>query len=108
MAECEHLIERRDCADCRPGPGVPAAVPALYGPWFIAGYDGTCALCSDDFYEGDEIRSDGGGGWLARCCGGDDVMITRKPRPAPSPDPGGTLLEQFAAGTLDFGKGYRP
>jgi hypothetical protein len=42
------------------------------GPWFPAGYDGHCGCCGDSFDEGDLIRSDGEGGWLAECCGDDD------------------------------------
>ncbi|MGP4092981.1 hypothetical protein [Nonomuraea sp. KM90] len=41
------------------------------GPWFHAGYPGECA-CGASFDEGDQIRADGEGGWVAECCGGDD------------------------------------
>lgn len=99
-------MEIRDCADCRPRPAVmsPPPVPALYGPWFTAAYDGHCAMCGSEILDGDEIRSDGQGGWLARCCGDDD-----EPLPAYMPGTGhaATLLEQFAAGHIDLGRGIR-
>jgi hypothetical protein len=103
MAECRHLVEQRDCADCRPAPAGSRRVPGLYGPWFIAAYDGDCSGCGQEFSEGDEIRADGQGGWLARCCGGDSALITRSLPPAP--DPGASLLERFASGQLDYGHG---
>lgn len=106
MAHCPHLIEQRDCTDCRPRPAVSSPVPAFYGPWFIAAYDGDCAGCGDEFCEGDEIRADGEGGWLARCCGGgDDIVHERQARVSAVPGHQMTLLERFAAGQLDTGSG---
>lgn len=44
-----------------------------YGPWITARLDGYCDACGDPIVEGDEIRSDGDGGWLCQPCGdGDD------------------------------------
>jgi hypothetical protein len=44
-----------------------------YGPWFEARFDGECDDCGAEFEAGDQIRSDGAGGWLGECCGeGDD------------------------------------
>jgi hypothetical protein len=45
-----------------------------YGPWFPARFDGDCDGCGGPFDEGDQIRSDGEGGWLCSDCGdeGDD------------------------------------
>lgn len=106
MAECEHLIEQRDCVDCTPRPAVPSPSPVYYGPWFIAAYDGQCAGCGDEFCEGDEIRADGSRGWLARCCGGDDDYVRGRPvRVSSGPGHQMTLLERFAAGQLDTGGG---
>lgn len=43
------------------------------GPWFTAAYSGDCDQCGNYFFEGDEIRADGEGGWQGReCCGDDD------------------------------------
>lgn len=42
-----------------------------FGPWFPARYDGECDGCGEPFDAGDDIRSDGSGGWLAECCGDD-------------------------------------
>jgi hypothetical protein len=44
----------------------------LYGPWFTARFDGDCDGCGAFVFEGDRIRSDGEGGWLGECCGGED------------------------------------
>jgi hypothetical protein len=106
VAECDHLIERRDCGDCnRRVPQVVPGNPALYGPWFIAAYDGDCSGCGADFEDGDEIRADGEGGWLARCCGADDEPARRAEPPRPAPDHKMSLLEQFVAGNIDTGSG---
>lgn len=43
-----------------------------YGRWFDASYDGDCDGCGESFEAGDQIRSDGDGGWLGECCGHDD------------------------------------
>jgi hypothetical protein len=47
-------------------------VPLRRGPWFRAHYDGECDGCGEEFEAGDQIRSDGKGGWLAECCGEDE------------------------------------
>lgn len=51
--------------------------PALAGPdepappWISAAFGGQCSGCGDRIDQGDEIRSDGSGGWERReCCGG--------------------------------------
>lgn len=59
------------CAHCRQVPVAdlfdePAERP---GPWFQAFYAGECAGCCDTFGEGEQIRADGHGGYLAECCG---------------------------------------
>jgi hypothetical protein len=71
MAHCKHLVEQRDCADCRSWPAVspPAVLPADYGPWIAAAYYGECAGCGDDIEPGCQIRADGEGGWLCEDCG---------------------------------------
>ncbi|MER5703497.1 hypothetical protein ABT023_16350 [Micromonospora sp. NPDC002296] len=58
------------CAHCRPAP-VDDRV-ARIGPWISATYRGACSGCGARVEEFDEIRSDGDGGWLARCCGDTD------------------------------------
>lgn len=64
-----------DCVDCRPREVVtaPASLPSESGPWFAAAYDGACTYCGEDIEPGDDIRADGHGGWLGRCCGGDNA-----------------------------------
>ncbi|MEU5549227.1 hypothetical protein ABZ738_05610 [Micromonospora sp. NPDC047793] len=67
----------------------PAAVPVLddsasrLGPWITAAYRGTCSGCGSRTEELDDIRADGDGGWLGRCCGDPDT--TRPTRPAGPP-----------------------
>lgn len=34
------------------------------GPVFMAEYDGTCSGCDDPIVPGEDIRSDGEGGWV--------------------------------------------
>jgi hypothetical protein len=43
-----------------------------YGPWITARFDSDCDDCGGTISEGDEIRSDGAGGWLCQPCGEDD------------------------------------
>lgn len=40
-----------------------------YGPWVTAVYRGRCDECGGTIIPGDEIRSDGDGGWLCYICG---------------------------------------
>lgn len=40
-----------------------------FGPWFAAGYEGSCAECGEDIVVDDMIRADGEGGYLCECCG---------------------------------------
>ena len=42
--------------------------PVTLGPWITAAYPGECE-CGGSFDEGEQIRADGEGGWLAECCG---------------------------------------
>ena len=42
------------------------------GPWVTARFDSDCDGCGNDILEGDEIRSDGEGGWLCDLCGLDE------------------------------------
>lgn len=62
----ELLVEQ--CAHCRkvPDPAVEGA--AGLGPWISARYRGKCSGCGLPFDVFDDIRGDGAGGWLARCC----------------------------------------
>ena len=43
-----------------------------YGPWFPAGFGSDCDGCGSEILDGDQIRSDGEGGWLCEDCGGED------------------------------------
>jgi hypothetical protein len=61
-----------ECAHCRPKPPPTPAERRNLGPWFAASYGGACSECGAEFAPGDLIRADGGGGWLASCCGADD------------------------------------
>lgn len=45
----------------------PAPTP-VYGRWFQAAWPGQCADCDEPIQPGDEIRSDGAGGYSGRCC----------------------------------------
>lgn len=58
------------CAHCR---NVPDPTPKRrpMATVFPASYSGDCAGCGSSFDEGEQIRSDGEGGWLAECCDGD-------------------------------------
>lgn len=56
-----------DCAHCRRIPD-PLNEFRQYGTPFRAEYAGKCAGCGDDFHDGDTIRADGAGGYLASCC----------------------------------------
>jgi hypothetical protein len=40
-----------------------------YGSWFPASFPGECDGCGGHIDEGDQIRSDGEGGWLCEECG---------------------------------------
>lgn len=68
-----NLHDVSNCAECRPKPRrtpIPFAEDRR-GPWFEARLDGHCdgAGCSRSIRKGDQIRSDGYGGWLCDTCG---------------------------------------
>jgi hypothetical protein len=70
--ECKHELPIAQCATCTPRPGSAAASSrhaAERGPWFTARYTSRCDDCGEPIFEGDEIRSDGEGGWLCSDCG---------------------------------------
>lgn len=70
---CKHEMPEGTCVTCRPParrPPAPREQPR-YGRWFTAGYDSECDGCSGLIMEGDQIRSDGEGGWLCPACGED-------------------------------------
>ena len=98
-------MEIRDCADCRPrAAGTPGFIPhdpSLFGPWFQAAHDGYCPGCGTPIEPGDTIRADGRGGWICEPCGQAEVEYE------PGTGHAATLLEQFAAGYIDTGRGYR-
>lgn len=60
------------CAHCR---RIPEPTPRRIAltPRIIAQWAGFCAGCGEEFASGEQIRSDGAGGWLAGCCDGDDA-----------------------------------
>lgn len=49
--------------------------------YFEARYDGDCDTCGRHFDAGDEIRSDGAGGWEGKECCGDDLDEEAEQRP---------------------------
>jgi hypothetical protein len=57
---CAHCTgaEARARAEERSEPG------GTPGPWFTAGFGGTCATCGDPIVPGDTIRADGRGGYV--------------------------------------------
>ena len=67
-ALCIHDLTPATCADCTRR-ARPASVPAGYGPWFEARFGGECADGGEPIFAGDQIRSDGEGGWLCAGCG---------------------------------------
>ncbi len=69
-ALCIHDLTPASCADCRPRPSRRVVTSAGYGPWFAARFDGECADGGEPIFAGDQIRSDGEGGWLCTGCGG--------------------------------------
>lgn len=62
----------RDCAHCRGIPDPPPTERRL-GRWFAAAFPGHCTDCDDQFDTGDRIRADGESGYLATCCGEDQI-----------------------------------
>ena len=40
-----------------------------FGPWITARFDSDCDGCGGQLIEGEDIRSDGEGGWLCESCG---------------------------------------
>ena len=75
MPECLHGMEPAWCAICRklPDPGAepkPRPYSTGSGPWFSARFPGYCP-CGEPFGEGNDIRADGQGQYVGRCCEGD-------------------------------------
>ena len=71
-------------------PAEPGGAGGL-GPWIAARYRGKCSGCGSGFEEFTDIRADGEGGWLARCCGGEPEMTPARcgfGRPLESLHPG--------------------
>jgi hypothetical protein len=67
---CVHDLPPGACGDCAPRQnGAPAREDASYGPWISARYPGRCSSCDERIRDGDQIRSDGEGGWLCSDCG---------------------------------------
>ncbi|MDX3111547.1 hypothetical protein [Nonomuraea angiospora] len=59
------------CAHCMNIPEPPKRRPMT--PGLTARFPGHCAGCGWEFDAGEQIRSDGAGGWLAECCDGDNA-----------------------------------
>jgi hypothetical protein len=53
---------------------IPESAPrrTALTPRTTAQWPGFCACCGEEFASGEQIRSDGAGGWIAECCGDDD------------------------------------
>lgn len=88
--QCAHCYPKSMLDDDYPTnqPAVDQDEESKYGPWFPAQYRGACGGCGDRFDEGDDIRSDGTGGWLATCCSRrepDQVDATALIAPATAP-----------------------
>jgi hypothetical protein len=70
----ELLVDQCACPQCRNLPDVADASGVSggggLGPWFRARFGGRCDGCGDGVVTGGWLRADGGGGWLAACCGG--------------------------------------
>ena len=66
---CKHDLNPASCADCNPPSWRETALAPEYGPWFTAGYYGSCTDCDSDIEPGDTIRADGEGGYLCQVCG---------------------------------------
>jgi hypothetical protein len=66
VGECAHCLKRTllNSSDAFVSAG------QSLGPWFSARFPGNCDGCGAWFWEGDSIRADGYGGYLASCCGG--------------------------------------
>lgn len=57
------------CAHCRPALTQESAVFPAAPPWVTAQYHGRCSANRRHLIEpGDQIRSDGQGGWICACC----------------------------------------
>lgn len=79
-----------ECGDREPEaePGDVFTVPAAIdteagdgsqgmGPWVVAIHDGECdGVCTGSILEGEQIRSDGTGGWLCSECGDPDTRAS--------------------------------
>lgn len=72
---CRHEIEESTCGVCRPRPGTAVpGWPRVTGGWVPARYPGRCGACEDRIFPGDQIRSNGEGGWLCADCGGEAAL----------------------------------
>lgn len=66
-------LPKPTCSHCTGRTGDPADTALLAernpGPWIRAEYRGQCAEGGERIKPGDQIRSDGQGGWLCESCG---------------------------------------
>jgi hypothetical protein len=70
-------LPKDQCGHCRTGsatlPAIAGGPAPQKGPWITAKYTGRCsAREAHQIHPGDQIRSDGEGGWLCWRCGDDD------------------------------------
>ena len=79
----------------------PPPDPSMFGPWIEAAYESFCPGCGGEILPGDTIRSNDRGGWICRDCG------SAEPAYQPGTGHADTLLERFAAGHIDLGRGTR-
>jgi hypothetical protein len=72
MPECKHEIELITCGICTPPPPPEPRTwrpDDGWGSWFTARHYSACYGCDRPIEPGDQIRSDGAGGWLCVTCG---------------------------------------
>lgn len=84
MSLCIHELDAASCHFCAPrnhgrAPASTRPDGHKLGPWFSASYAGECDGCGDPVEVGDQIRSDGDGGWLCSLCGYQDDEQERVP-----------------------------
>lgn len=66
VAECACRLHR-NLPDPGAEPGITRPLSTGPGPWFAARFAGRCA-CGEPIREGDDLRADGLGQYVGRCC----------------------------------------
>lgn len=101
VPECVHVVEQRDCGDCRDrAHAKPPPDPSLFGVVFECAARTFCTSCGQRIEDGDSIRSDGRRGWICMACS--DAAISRW-RGTGGYDQ--SLVRLYAAGRIDTGRG---